>query len=107
MKSEDHIFFTTTVSDKQIQAEKIKARILKNKQWWKSKVSKGICLYCGKKFSKDELTMDHIVPIVRGGKSTKGNIAAACKKCNNKKKYLLPCEWENYMQLLKEEENNN
>ena len=36
--------------------------------------------------------MDHLVPLVRGGKSTKGNIVPACKDCNNKKKYVLP--WE-------------
>ncbi len=42
--------------------------------------------------------MDHIVPIARGGKSTKGNIVPACKDCNNKKKQLLPMEWEEYLQ---------
>jgi 5-methylcytosine-specific restriction enzyme A len=41
--------------------------------------------------------MDHIVPLVRGGKSTKGNLVPACKECNNKKKYLLPMEWDEYM----------
>jgi 5-methylcytosine-specific restriction endonuclease McrA len=41
--------------------------------------------------------MDHIVPIIRGGKSTKRNIVIACKECNNKKKYMLPIEWEDYL----------
>jgi 5-methylcytosine-specific restriction endonuclease McrA len=41
--------------------------------------------------------MDHIIPIIRGGKSTKNNIAAACKECNNKKKHMLPMEWEEYL----------
>jgi len=36
--------------------------------------------------------MDHIVPIVRGGKSVKSNVVPACKECNNKKKYLTPVE---------------
>jgi hypothetical protein len=36
-----------------------------------------------------ELTMDHVVPLARGGKSTKGNVVPACKPCNNKKKQLL------------------
>jgi len=45
--------------------------------------------------------MDHIVPLSRGGKSTKGNIVAACKMCNNKKKYLLPVEWEEYLKNIK------
>ncbi len=38
--------------------------------------------------------MDHLVPLVRGGKSSKGNLVPACKDCNNKKKYALPWEWE-------------
>jgi len=41
--------------------------------------------------------MDHIVPISRGGKSTKGNVVPACKECNNAKKQLLPMEWEKYL----------
>lgn len=41
--------------------------------------------------------MDHIVPIVRGGKSTKGNVVPACKECNAKKKYQLLMEWEDYI----------
>jgi hypothetical protein len=42
--------------------------------------------------------MDHIVPVIRGGKTTKGNVVPVCKECNNKKKYLLPMEWEAYLQ---------
>ena len=53
----------------------------------------GKCHYCGKTFKPSELTMDHLVPIVRGGCTTKGNVVPACKECNNKKKYLLPFEW--------------
>ena len=36
--------------------------------------------------------MDHILPIVRGGKSVKNNCVPACKNCNNNKKYLTPAE---------------
>jgi 5-methylcytosine-specific restriction endonuclease McrA len=42
--------------------------------------------------------MDHIVPLARGGKSIKGNVVTACKECNNKKKQLLPMEWEKYLE---------
>jgi len=44
------------------------------------------------------LTMDHIVPIARGGRSTKSNVVPACKTCNNAKKQLLPMEWEEYLE---------
>jgi 5-methylcytosine-specific restriction endonuclease McrA len=56
------------------------------------KVQEGVCHYCGGKFTPEEITMDHIVPVSRGGKSVKGNIVAACKPCNSKKKYYTPAE---------------
>jgi 5-methylcytosine-specific restriction enzyme A len=36
--------------------------------------------------------MDHLVPIIRGGKSTKGNVVASCKRCNSERKHRLPFE---------------
>lgn len=81
-----------------IKAERRKARELRASQWWKRRCAKGVCYYCGQSVPPGELTMDHIVPIARGGKSTKGNIVPACKECNNKKKQLLPMEWEAYLQ---------
>ena len=78
--------------EKHIAREKAKARELRKSNWWKQKIAAGICYYCGKKFKPQELTMDHIVPIARGGKSTKSNVVPACKECNNKKKYLTPVE---------------
>ena len=41
------------------------------------------CVYCG--VSNVRLTIDHIVPKAKGGKSTFENTVAACKPCNNKK----------------------
>jgi len=45
--------------------------------------------------------MDHIVPVIRGGRSTKGNIVPCCKECNNRKRHMLPVEWEEYMEGLR------
>ena len=86
-----------------IKREKAKARELRVSQWWKRKRSTGICYYCGQIFKPAELTMDHLVPVTRGGMSVQGNLVPACKECNNKKKYLLPTEWEEYLESLKEE----
>ena len=90
------------VSDEEVKREKGKARSLRQTAWWKRKIDRGLCYYCHKKVGRDHLTMDHLVPLSRGGKSTKGNIVAACKTCNNKKKYLLPIEWEEYLASLSE-----
>jgi len=81
-----------------MKSERRKARELRASQWWKRRCAKGFCHYCGQPTLPKELTMDHIVPIARGGKSTKGNIVPACKACNNKKKQLLPMEWEAYLE---------
>lgn len=96
-------YFIVEVSEQEVKREKEKARELRRSQWWKNRVARGLCHYCGKNFSPDELTMDHLVPIVRGGKSTRGNVVPACKECNNRKKYLLPVEWEEYLETLKSE----
>lgn len=72
--------------------EREKARELRNSDWWKNILARGECYYCHKKFAPEDLTMDHIVPVARGGKSTRGNIVACCKDCNNRKKYLTPAE---------------
>jgi 5-methylcytosine-specific restriction protein A len=94
--------FYSETDDDEIKKEKAKARELRNSQWWKRKRSSGRCHYCGRQFKASELTMDHIVPIARGGRSTKGNVVPVCKECNNKKKYLLLMEWEEYLKGLKE-----
>ena len=36
--------------------------------------------------------MDHLVPVVRGGKSTKGNVVPSCKPCNSARRHKLPFE---------------
>ena len=75
-----------------IAREREKARELRKSAWWRSLLDKGTCHYCGKKFKPEELSMDHIVRVARGGRSNKGNIVPSCKDCNNKKKYMTPVE---------------
>ena len=79
-------------SPEHIQRERARARELRASGWWQRKTQKGLCAYCGKSFPPRELTMDHIVPVARGGRSVKGNVAPACKACNNEKKLVTPAE---------------
>jgi len=88
------------VAEEDIRRERAKAREIRKSRWWQTKLSLGICYYCGKKIPAKELTMDHIVPLARGGTSSKGNLAACCKECNNLKKTMLPIEWDAYMERL-------
>ena len=81
-----------TSCEEQFKKERAKARILRQSQWWKNKVAEGTCHYCGGRFDPVDLTLDHIVPIARGGKSTKNNAVPSCKQCNSTKKYYTPAE---------------
>jgi 5-methylcytosine-specific restriction endonuclease McrA len=88
------IGFIRTVSDAELRREKDKARRLRATGWWQARLARRRCDYCERPTPPRELTMDHRVPLVRGGRSTRGNVAAACKACNTAKRYLLPIEWE-------------
>src|ERR1700758_1874671 len=77
---------------KRIRKEREKAQKLKKSSWWQNKIREGLCHYCGQKFAPKELTMDHIVPIARGGTSTQGNVVPSCRPCNQKKKLATPAE---------------
>ncbi len=88
------------ISEQDIRREKEKARRLRQTAWWMRKIQKGECYYCHRKVGRNSLTMDHVLPLSRGGKSRKGNIVPSCKQCNSKKKYLLPIEWEEYLKSL-------
>ncbi len=93
--------YATFIDEAELKRERAKARELRTSQWWKRRCAKGICHYCEKNTPPNELTMDHIVPLVRGGKSTRGNIVPACKTCNTRKKNLLPMEWTAYLDRIR------
>jgi 5-methylcytosine-specific restriction endonuclease McrA len=95
--------FVLDIDEETIKRERQKARELRETQWWKRRLAKGVCGYCGGPTPPRDLTMDHIVPISRGGRTTKGNVVPACKKCNNAKKHLLPMEWDRYINQKKTE----
>ena len=48
------------------------------------------CQYCGAKGG--DLTVDHVLPRSRGGRSTWGNVVCSCRKCNAKKGDRTPEE---------------
>jgi 5-methylcytosine-specific restriction protein A len=93
--------FVFDIEAADIRRERAKARELRHSQWWKRRLAKGVCHWCGRRVVPAELTMDHIVPLARGGRSTKGNLVPCCKDCNNQKKQLLPMEWEAYLERVR------
>ncbi len=94
------IFNFSTPDESFIKSERAKARKLRKTRWWQQKTAPEICYFCNQKVGFKNLTMDHIVPLSRGGRSTKDNLVPCCKPCNNRKKNALPIEWEEYMKSL-------
>ena len=92
--------FFHDIPEETLRRERQKARDLRRSQWWRNRIANGVCYYCGRKFAPAVLTLDHIVPLVRGGRSTRGNCVPACKECNTRKKDLLPTEWQEYLDNL-------
>lgn len=48
------------------------------------------CTYCG---DGNDLTCDHVVPLVRGGTNDLDNLTTACRPCNSSKGAKLMSEW--------------
>ena len=73
--------------------ERAKAQALRKSNWWQGLIQNGHCYYCRAEVDRITATMDHIVPISQGGRSTKSNIVVSCKSCNTKKRNLTAVEW--------------
>ena len=50
------------------------------------------CQYCGIKLPPAQLTMDHVIPLSRGGKKNWQNIVTSCRDCNHQKGNRTPGE---------------
>jgi 5-methylcytosine-specific restriction enzyme A len=83
-----------------LKRERVRARELRASGWWKRRISAGLCYYCRRDVGVKALTMDHVVPLGRGGRSVRGNVVPCCKACNDRKKTMLPVEWRDYLGTL-------
>ena len=68
-----------------VKRERAKARELRATDWWRAQIAKGECHYCHRKVGAKNLTMDHVIPVARGGRSTRGNVVPCCRECNQAK----------------------
>lgn len=92
--------FYAPVDPSALARQRARARELRQSQWWKRRIADGVCSYCRRRVGGKLLTMDHLVPLARGGRSIRGNVVPACKDCNTRKKSLLPVEWQEYLERL-------
>ena len=51
------------------------------------------CVYCATHLDQLTATLDHVVPLARGGEHDPGNLVVACGPCNRLKGNLLPFEF--------------
>lgn len=51
---------------------------------------KNTCQYCGKKFERKDLNIDHVVPRHQDGKTTWTNVVCSCVECNRRKGNRTP-----------------
>ena len=77
-----------------LRRERARARELRASAWWRRRIAAGVCHYCGRVVGPRALTLDHVVPLIRGGRSVRANMVPACKDCNSEKRAQLPWEWE-------------
>ena len=75
-----------------VKREREKARELRKTDWWRAKIAAGVCHDCGKAVGAENRTLDHVIPVARGGRTTRGNCVPCCKDCNNRKKAYTPAE---------------
>jgi 5-methylcytosine-specific restriction endonuclease McrA len=48
------------------------------------------CCYCERAMRSDEKTLDHVIPVSRGGQHSIANVAIACRSCNVRKRARTP-----------------
>jgi len=61
-----------------LRPPRFQKRALFNRDSWK-------CQYCGEELAGHAMTVDHVIPVCKGGPTTWHNCVTACKACNRKK----------------------
>lgn len=64
------------------------------------KSTKGICAHCGKKLKTNTMTVEHVIPIMRGGTNSIENLTALCEECNSMKDNLIYLPQSFYMAIM-------
>lgn len=62
----------------------------------------GLCAYCGQHRNIKYMTVDHIIPLSKGGTDSLDNLQCTCKKCNGLKSDMLPHEFTNFIRNMLE-----
>lgn len=61
-----------------------------------------VCYYCGTPLTEKNRTIDHVIPVSRGGSNRKENRVWCCRECNVSKMDMTPGEFSKYKELRKQ-----
>lgn len=67
---------------------------------WESQNEK--CAYCGRRRQFKHMTVDHIIPLSKGGTDDVDNLQCTCKMCNRLKDNMLPHEFTEFVRCILE-----
>lgn len=62
----------------------------------------GLCAYCGRHRNIKYMTVDHIIPLSKGGTDDISNLQCTCKMCNRLKDNMLPHEFTAFVRCILE-----
>jgi 5-methylcytosine-specific restriction endonuclease McrA len=54
------------------------------------------CQSCGQTYAETQLSIDHIIPLAKGGSNDISNLQTLCLTCNQKKKHHLDPRFKRY-----------
>lgn len=80
--------------------KKIKRRTKGYSKKFLQKNSDTNCIYCKTKLNTENSSVDHIIPISKGGNNSQLNLVVVCRDCNNERGDL---EFKTYLKIKNEE----
>ena len=60
------------------------------------------CAYCGKPLKYEDMQIDHMIPLARGGKDTFDNYMPACRACNYYKDTYIIEEFREQLGIIRD-----
>jgi 5-methylcytosine-specific restriction endonuclease McrA len=72
-------------------------RALEQSSWWRSRLTRGRCHYCGAEVGEGELLLAFKVPLEAGGAPSRENAVPACRSCRDNRDRLAGEAWEEYL----------
>lgn len=87
---------------------KERSQVVERKRFWDNQKRKmlaksdGACAHCGVGLTEKTMTVEHVIPLSKGGTNDLSNTVALCKKCNVKKRNILTRPSDYYHHLKKE-----